>query len=220
MTPQATYQGTFQGEEIVWDLIDFTVQVVENPAVNRSLSGSVTALDAAMRASECLASPLLSTFGIYCPKSVEQGEDSGLLVAQAKFDTTVRARHEQPQPPVPPFDYTKTYVKYAGSDEWVATPLSGVVEYEDTMPYYSSGVAEILFGTGISETRADTFGVTDFPDLRKLVFADGCSATFSTGTFGPNGTISALENFENTNVRSLELGIFNNFTALSSVSLP
>lgn len=177
----------------------------------------MTALDTTARSAEVLGSPALSLFGQYCPKTIDQGEDSGLLVAQYKFDCQVKAYRE---PPVPPFDYTKTYVKYAGSDEWVATPLSGVVEYEDTMPYYSSGVVEILFGTGISETRADTFGVTDFPDLRKLVFADGCSATFSTGTFGPNGTISALENFENTNVRSLELGIFNNFTALSSVSLP
>lgn len=194
---------------------DFTVQVVENPVVNRPIANSITALDAAVRASDCLATPLLSTFGIYCPTTIEQGEDSGLLVAQAKFNTQIRA-----YVPPPPFDYSKTYVKYSGKDEWVATPLSGNIDYEDTMPYYNKGVVEILFGTGLTGVGNDSFYMGDFPGLRKLVFADGCNISFSDGSFGGSDTISALENFENTTLESIGDSVFHGFTALSSISLP
>lgn len=84
MTPQATYQGTYQGQDQVWDLRDFTVQVVENPIVNRTLSASrdpMTAFDAVTRATEVLASPLSPVWGQYCPTTIEQGEDNGLIVA-------------------------------------------------------------------------------------------------------------------------------------------
>ena len=84
MTPQAAYQGTYQGQDQVWDLRDFTIQVVENPIVNRTHSISrdpMTAFDAVTRATEVLASPLSPLSGQYCPTSIEQGEDSGLIVA-------------------------------------------------------------------------------------------------------------------------------------------
>lgn len=93
MTPDATYQGiTHEGEQ-VWDLRDFTVQVVENPIVNRGQPNyaNITAHDAAARASQVLADPRFGLFGQYCPTTIEQGEDSGLIVAQAKFNVQVRA---------------------------------------------------------------------------------------------------------------------------------
>ena len=94
MTPEATYQGSFQGEELAWELNDFTVQVVENPMVNRGQADAakvITALDAAQRASDVLASPSGSLYGTYCPTTTEQGEDGGLLVAQSKFKALIRA---------------------------------------------------------------------------------------------------------------------------------
>ena len=100
MTPQATYQGSYQGEELAWQLDDFTVQVVENPMVNRGQADAtkvITALDAAQRASDVLASPSGSLYGTYCPTTTEQGEDGGLLVAQSKFKVLIRAqRTEEP----------------------------------------------------------------------------------------------------------------------------
>ena len=88
MTPDATYQGVTSDGEQVWDLKNFTVQVVENPIVNRGQPkyANITALDAAARAAEVLAAPAFGRFGQYCPVTIEQGEDSGLIVSQAKFD--------------------------------------------------------------------------------------------------------------------------------------
>lgn len=83
MTPDATYQGIMSDGQQVWDLRDFTVQVVENPIVNRGQPtyANITALDAAARAAEVLAAPDFGIFGQYCPTTIEQGEDSGLIVA-------------------------------------------------------------------------------------------------------------------------------------------
>lgn len=100
MTPQATYQGTASGEELAWDLRDFTVQIVENPVVNRGnpiSSDVITAQDAASRVSDVLSYPQSELFGIYCPTTIETGEDSNLIVAQAKFNCLIRAQRT-PQP--------------------------------------------------------------------------------------------------------------------------
>lgn len=98
MTPECQYQGT-NGKELVWDLRDFTVQIVENPIVNRSNPNpelTITALDSAIRAADVLGSPSFDLFGIYNPASIEQGEDSGLLVAQARFNCQVRQDRKDP----------------------------------------------------------------------------------------------------------------------------
>lgn len=65
--------------------------------MNRGLPGSTTALDAAQRAQEILASPNFTTFGVMNPVSIEQGEDSGLIVSQAKFNCSVRAKYSGPK---------------------------------------------------------------------------------------------------------------------------
>lgn len=91
MTPKAYYQGISYDKAQAWDLRDVTVQVVENPIVNRTLPGDrITALDAAVYASEAMSSPLRSKFGDYCPAQIEQGENGGLIVAQFKFSCTIR----------------------------------------------------------------------------------------------------------------------------------
>lgn len=94
MTPDATYQGVTSEGEQVWDLRDFTIQVVENPTVNRGQPNyaNITALDAAYRVTEVLAAPRFGIFGQYCPTTIEHGEDEGLIVAQAKFNCQIRAQ--------------------------------------------------------------------------------------------------------------------------------
>lgn len=97
MTPTAQYCGNYQDESVVWDLRNFTVQIVENPTVNRAIPTSITALDAAVRATDRLANTYASGFTTYNPVSIEQGEQSGLIVAQARFNCTVRTnRHPSP----------------------------------------------------------------------------------------------------------------------------
>lgn len=92
MTPEATYQGITDKGEQVWDLRDFTVQVVENPIINRGQPNyaNITAHDAVTRAAEVLADPRFGLFGQYCPTTIEQGEDEGLIVAQCKFNVQVK----------------------------------------------------------------------------------------------------------------------------------
>lgn len=51
----------------------------------------MTALDAAQKVQELLSSPLFTTFGVMNPVSIEQGEDSGLIVCQVKFNCSVHA---------------------------------------------------------------------------------------------------------------------------------
>ena len=210
MTPNATYVGTYQGETLVWDLRDFTVQVVENPAVNRPIPNSITALDAAIRSSECLAAPLLSTFGVYCPTTIDQGEDSGLLVAQAKFNTTVRAWHE------PPLDPQKTYVKFEGSDEWIETALSGLVTDEQTYGYRQS--TELKIGTLVTGLGSDS--VYQWPKLTKIIFPTGWTGGMIDLTFGGSSTVTSLENFGNTSINNILTHVFVNFTALEEVEIP
>lgn len=90
MTPTAQYCGNYQDESVVWDLRNFTVQIVENPTVNRAVPTSITALDAAVRATDRLANTYANGFATYNPVSIEQGEQSGLIVAQARLNCTVR----------------------------------------------------------------------------------------------------------------------------------
>lgn len=68
--------------------------------MNRGLSASITALDAAQKAQELLSAPKFTTFGIMNPVSIEQGEEQGLIVAQAKFNCNIHATRTPP-PPTP-----------------------------------------------------------------------------------------------------------------------
>ena len=133
MTPECQYQGT-NGKELVWDLRDFTVQIVENPIVNRSNPNpdlTITALDSAIRAADVLGSPSFDLFGIYNPASIEQGEDSGLLVAQARFNCQVRQDRK---------DTTKTTVTYK---DGTTAEYDIVGELTDSSIPNKSNIAEV-----------------------------------------------------------------------------
>ena len=130
MTPEATYQGVTDKGEQVWDLRDFTVQVVENPIINRGQPNyaNITAHDAVTRATEVLADPRFGLFGQYCPTTIEQGEDEGLIVALAKFNCQIHA-YRTP-------DSAKTRVKYveeSGLPDWEGDIVGELSA--DSIPY-------------------------------------------------------------------------------------
>lgn len=109
MTPEATYQGITHNGDLVWDLRNITVQIVENVPVNRGLPNSITALDAGQRVEEVLGSPQFTRFGVMNPVSIEQGEEQGLMVCQAKFNCQIHTSREEPEPVIP----TKSGVKFS-----------------------------------------------------------------------------------------------------------
>lgn len=82
--------------------------------MNRGLPNSTTALDAAQRAQEILASPNFTAFGVMNPVSIEQGEDSGLIVCQAKFNCNVHAKHINPAMDNYPWGIEDTSIIKAG----------------------------------------------------------------------------------------------------------
>lgn len=151
MTPECQYQGT-NGKELVWDLRDFTVQIVENPIVNRSNPNpdlTITALDSAIRAADVLGSPSFDLFGIYNPASIEQGEDSGLLVAQARFNCQVRQHRPDPYTYIYFADGTTEKVLWEGEVTWQMAADTGL---SDTSP-----TARIVFGTEVSAIADEGF---------------------------------------------------------------
>lgn len=96
MTPKADYIGITSKGELAYELRGITVQIVENVPVNRGLPNTITALDAAQRVQEVLSSPMFTKFGVMNPVSIEQGEESGLIVCQAKFNCSVHAVYNVP----------------------------------------------------------------------------------------------------------------------------
>ena len=92
MTPTLTLLG-HDGATTSWQCDDLTLQIVENPIVNRARLknlglSSGTALDVAEVAAECLAGPQGGHFGEYSAKQVQTAEQNNLLVVKATFKTT------------------------------------------------------------------------------------------------------------------------------------
>ena len=92
MTPTLTLLG-HDGVTTSWQCDDLTLQIVENPIVNRARLknlglSSGTALDIAEVAAECLAGPQGGHFGEYSAKQVQTAEQNNLLVVKATFKTT------------------------------------------------------------------------------------------------------------------------------------
>ena len=92
MTPTLTLLG-HDGVTTSWQCDDLTLQIVENPIVNRARLKSAglssgTALDVAEVAAECLAGPQGGHFGEYSAKQVQTAEQNNLLVVKATFKTT------------------------------------------------------------------------------------------------------------------------------------
>lgn len=92
MTPTLALLG-HDGATTSWQCDDLTLQIVENPIVNRARLKSAglssgTALDVAEVAAECLAGPQGGHFGEYSAKQVQTAEQNNLLVVKATFKTT------------------------------------------------------------------------------------------------------------------------------------
>ena len=92
MTPTLALLG-HDGVTTSWQCDDLTLQIVENPIVNRARLknlglSSGTALDVAEVAAECLAGPQGGHFGEYSAKQVQTAEQNNLLVVKATFKTT------------------------------------------------------------------------------------------------------------------------------------
>lgn len=92
MTPTLALLG-HDGVTMAWQCDDLTLQIVENPIVNRARLKSAglssgTALDVAEVAAECLAGPQGGHFGEYSAKQVQTAEQNNLLVVKATFKTT------------------------------------------------------------------------------------------------------------------------------------
>ena len=92
MTPTLTLLG-HDGATTSWQSDALTLQIVENPIVNRARLKNLglsagTALDVAETAAECLAGPQGGHFGEYSAKQVQTAEQNNLLVVKATFKTT------------------------------------------------------------------------------------------------------------------------------------
>lgn len=92
MTPQLDYQG-HNSKEPIYSMPDFTIQICENPIVNRAQPNNMTAHEAIILASELLVNVKnkvgLPAFGTFTPTSISiQEMDETILVAEAKFECT------------------------------------------------------------------------------------------------------------------------------------
>ena len=91
MTPNARYLG-HTGTNSAYQLDDLTLQIVEYTPINRANNqpSVITGLDLANYCAEILAGPnSVIGFGNINTKSIEQGEDGGLLVTKLTFRTYV-----------------------------------------------------------------------------------------------------------------------------------
>ena len=91
MTPNARYLG-HTGTNSAYQLDDLTLQIVEYTPINRAKNqpSVITGLDLANYCAEILAGPnSVIGFGNINTKSIEQGEDNGLLVTKAIFQTAL-----------------------------------------------------------------------------------------------------------------------------------
>ena len=91
LTPNARYLG-HTGTNSAYQLDDLTLQIVEYTPINRAKNqpSVITGLDLANYCAEILAGPnAVIGFGNINTKSIEQGEDNGLLVTKAIFQTAL-----------------------------------------------------------------------------------------------------------------------------------
>lgn len=121
MCPNARYLG-HTGNTQAYQLDDLTLQIVEYTPVNRAKNQKsvITGLDLANYSAEVLAGPnAIIGFGKLCTKSIEQGEDNGLLVTKVVFQTTLTN------------DYAKPiiWVPYVTQDEMSAYVGDGKVDF-------------------------------------------------------------------------------------------
>lgn len=103
MTPKATYAGKFEDLFLAWNLEQLEIDIVENPIINRGKKTAyLTGQDIAMRVFDVLC-PLSGDYeGQFCPVTVEEGEDNGMLVNKCILKALVYGEHgDVPQPEKP-----------------------------------------------------------------------------------------------------------------------
>lgn len=203
MTPTAQYSGATD-EDLVWDLRGFTVQIVENPAVNRAIPTSTTALDAAMRSTDLLSNPLVKGFVKYNPISIEQGEDTGLLVAQAKFNCTIRATKQ------PTYDYC--YAVYTDGRTEVFKITGNVF---GPLSVNKSGLRRLRIQEGIVTLAADA--LRDATDLEVLQLP---STLTSINSSSVKGCVKLTEVEIPNGVTTIGDHAFANCSGLKKVTIP
>lgn len=206
MTPKADYIGMTARGEVAYDLRDITVQIVENVPVNRGLPSSTTALDAAQRAQEILASPNFTTFGVMNPVSIEQGEDSGLIVCQAKFNCNVHARYINPK---------TTKVKYtaaSGLPDWEGDIVG---ELTDASIPNKSNIAEVEIGSHV--TSIGEYAFSDNGNLTNVAIPSSVTSIGYGAFYNCSGLTSVTIG---DGVESIGNEAFYGCRGLTSVAIP
>ena len=103
MTPKATYAGKYENSFLAWTLESLEIDIVENVTVNRGKkSGFMTGQDVGIRVFDVLCPLDGEEEGKFCPVSLEEGEDNGLLVNKCLLKALVFGEHgDVPQPDKP-----------------------------------------------------------------------------------------------------------------------
>ena len=92
MTPKMNYIG-HDGANQVWQVDDLTIMTTEYVQTNRAKNREsyMSGFDVAFKVNDILAGPNTDiSFGRFCPVSIEQGEENGLLVTKSTFSCTIQ----------------------------------------------------------------------------------------------------------------------------------
>lgn len=206
MTPKADYIGITAPGELAYELRDLTIQIVENVPVNRGLPSSTTALDAAQRAQEILASPNFTTFGVMNPVSIEQGEDSGLIVCQAKFNCSVRAKF---------VNQKTTKIKYTAASGLPDLERDIVGELADDSIPNKSDAEVVEIGNAVSSIGIDAFD--NCINLTSVTIPGSVKTIGNSAFFGCRALASVVIS---EGVETIDLGAFTDCRVLNNVTIP
>lgn len=155
MTPTMTYLGK-TGNGQAWQCSDLTLQFVEYVPVNRAKNKAsfVSGFDVAFDCQRLLAGPDAECgFGKFCPVNVEQGEDNGLMVVKATFDTYFVDEYIIPPAPIPVVWETGHFeIEGFGEFTWNAD----MYKYEQRLGYIDEqGITLSRFPDSWSSTNFD-----------------------------------------------------------------
>lgn len=206
MTPRADYIGITSRGEIAYDLRGITVQIVENVPVNRGLPDSITALDASQRVQEVLSSPNVTAFGVMNPVSIEQGEESGLIVCQASFNCNVHMKYIDPN---------TTKVKYtaeSGFPDWEGDIVGELTN--SSIPNLSD--AEVVeIGSHVTSIGAEAF--RDCDGLMSVTISDSVTS-IGINAFRDCGGLTSITIGDG--VTSIGESAFEGCTSITSITIP
>lgn len=107
MTPKATYAGKYEDLFLAWQLDELEIDIVENVTVNRGKKDGnyMTGQQVGLRVFDVLC-PLSGDYeGQFCPVSLEEGDDNGLLVNKCILKALVYGEHSDTPTPEKPVTY-------------------------------------------------------------------------------------------------------------------